>query len=178
VRSPVPAAASSARCPASPVPRRRHPWWCASRRRARARALHGLTRSLVATWCRRHPGLQQELEIVGVGYRANAKAGSLELALGYSHRSTSTHPMASPSRSRRRPHHRQGIDKERVASGADIRKLRKPGPTRARLRYAVSACSARRKSSEVMLSKHSHLRIAVTPGARQGLGHPERPAWR
>ena len=51
------------------------------------RALHGLTRSLVANMVTGvTTGYQKDLEIVGVGYRATAKgAGQIELALGFSH---------------------------------------------------------------------------------------------
>ncbi|HXW32149.1 MAG TPA: 50S ribosomal protein L6, partial [Acidimicrobiales bacterium] len=51
------------------------------------RALHGLTRSLLANMVTGvTAGFQKELEIVGVGYRAQAKGpASLELALGFSH---------------------------------------------------------------------------------------------
>ena len=51
------------------------------------RALHGLTRSLVANMVTGvTAGFTKELEIVGVGYRADRPGpGSLELALGFSH---------------------------------------------------------------------------------------------
>src|SRR5271169_7149288 len=53
----------------------------------RHRALHGLTRSLVANMVTGvTAGFSKDLEIVGVGYRAVAKGpSSLELALGFSH---------------------------------------------------------------------------------------------
>src|SRR5947208_11646008 len=51
------------------------------------RALHGLTRSLVANMVTGvTAGFTKELEIVGVGYRATARGpGQIELALGFSH---------------------------------------------------------------------------------------------
>ena len=50
------------------------------------RALHGLTRSLVANMVRGvTEGFQKQLEIQGVGYRAQLKGNDLELAVGYSH---------------------------------------------------------------------------------------------
>ena len=50
------------------------------------RALHGLTRSLVANMIEGVTnGYEKTLEIQGVGYRAAAKGRDLELALGYSH---------------------------------------------------------------------------------------------
>jgi large subunit ribosomal protein L6 len=54
--------------------------------RGEHRALHGLTRSLVANMVEGvTDGFQKTLEIQGVGYRAQLKGKDLELALGYSH---------------------------------------------------------------------------------------------
>jgi large subunit ribosomal protein L6 len=54
--------------------------------RGEHRALHGLTRSLVANMVEGVTnGYQKSLEIQGVGYRAVLKGKDLELALGYSH---------------------------------------------------------------------------------------------
>src|SRR3954462_9682680 len=54
--------------------------------RAEHRALHGLTRSLVANMVEGvTSGFQKRLEIQGVGYRAQLRGRDLELALGYSH---------------------------------------------------------------------------------------------
>ncbi len=54
--------------------------------RGEHRALHGLTRSLVANMVEGvTTGYQKTLEIQGVGYRAALKGRDLELALGYSH---------------------------------------------------------------------------------------------
>ncbi len=54
--------------------------------RAEHRALHGLTRSLVANMVEGvTAGFTKTLEIQGVGYRAQLKGSDLELALGYSH---------------------------------------------------------------------------------------------
>jgi large subunit ribosomal protein L6 len=54
--------------------------------RAEHRALHGLTRSLVANMVEGvTAGFEKRLEIQGVGYRAVLKGRDLELALGYSH---------------------------------------------------------------------------------------------
>ena len=96
------------------------------------RALHGLTRSLVANMVAGvTEGFSKELEIVGVGYRAIPKGPSaLELALGFSHPVNVTAPdgvtFEVPSTTRIIV---KGIDKERVGQvAADIRKLRKPEP--------------------------------------------------
>jgi large subunit ribosomal protein L6 len=54
--------------------------------RAEHRALHGLTRSLIANMVTGvTEGFTKTLEIQGVGYRAVMKGSDLELALGYSH---------------------------------------------------------------------------------------------
>ena len=50
------------------------------------RALHGLTRSLIANMVEGvTDGFERRLEIQGVGYRAQLKGRNLEMALGYSH---------------------------------------------------------------------------------------------
>jgi large subunit ribosomal protein L6 len=105
------------------------------------RALHGLTRSLVANMVAGvTAGYTKELEIVGVGYRALAKGpSSLELALGFSHPVLFDAPegvtfeVPTPTRILVR-----GIDKEKVGqTAADIRKIRKPEPYKGKgVRYA------------------------------------------
>jgi large subunit ribosomal protein L6 len=105
------------------------------------RALHGLTRTLVANMVDGvTQGFSKELEIVGVGYRALPKGpGGLELALGFSHPINVTAPegvtfeVPTPTRIIIR-----GIDKEKVGQvAADIRKLRKPEPYKGKgVRYA------------------------------------------
>ncbi|MGH9068859.1 MAG: 50S ribosomal protein L6 [Acidimicrobiales bacterium] len=105
------------------------------------RALHGLTRSLVANMVIGvTTGFVKELEIVGVGYRATVKGpGELELALGYSHPVPVKAPdgigfeVPAPTRVRV-----SGIDKELVGQvAANIRSLRKPEPYKGKgVRYA------------------------------------------
>ena len=96
------------------------------------RALHGLTRSLVANMVTGvTAGFTRELEIVGVGYRATAKGPEqIELALGFSHPVVVDAPrgitfeVPLPTRITVR-----GIDKELVGQvAANIRKIRKPEP--------------------------------------------------
>ncbi|MGH2929256.1 MAG: 50S ribosomal protein L6, partial [Solirubrobacteraceae bacterium] len=54
--------------------------------RGQHRALHGLTRTLVANMVQGvTDGFEKRLEIQGVGYRAQLRGRDLELALGYSH---------------------------------------------------------------------------------------------
>jgi large subunit ribosomal protein L6 len=105
------------------------------------RALHGLTRSLVANMVQGvTEGYTKELEIVGVGYRAQATGpGSLELSLGFSHPVAFTAPegitfeVPAPTRVIVK-----GIDKEAVGQvAANLRKLRKPEPYKGKgVRYA------------------------------------------
>jgi large subunit ribosomal protein L6 len=105
------------------------------------RALHGLTRSLVANMVTGvTDGFSKELEIVGVGYRALLRGPtSLELALGFSHPvyvdapEGITFEVPVPTRIIVR-----GIDKEAVGQvAANIRKIRKPEPYKGKgVRYA------------------------------------------
>jgi large subunit ribosomal protein L6 len=96
-----------------------------------SRALHGLTRSLVANMVTGvTDGFEKIMEIQGVGYRVQAKGSDLEFALGYSHPVPVKAPegitfvVESPTRFIVR-----GIDKQRVGEvAANIRKLRKPDP--------------------------------------------------
>ncbi len=97
----------------------------------RVRALHGLSRTLVANMVTGvTEGYRKTLEIVGVGYRVQARGADLEFSLGYSHPVTVTAPegitlrVESPTRLVV-----EGIDKQRVGEvAANIRKLRKPDP--------------------------------------------------
>jgi large subunit ribosomal protein L6 len=105
------------------------------------RALHGLSRSLVANMVSGvTDGFTKELEIVGVGYRANARGpNTIELALGFSHPVVVDAPdgisfeVPVPTRIIVK-----GIDKEKVGQvAADIRKLRKPEPYKGKgVRYS------------------------------------------
>ncbi|CAB4765726.1 MAG: 50S ribosomal protein L6 [Actinobacteria bacterium] len=96
------------------------------------RALHGLSRTLVNNMVVGvTAGFRKELEIVGVGYRAEAQSPSaLKLALGFSHPvvvdapSGVTFEVANPTNIAI-----VGIDKELVGQvAANIRSIRKPEP--------------------------------------------------
>ncbi|MCX6392724.1 MAG: 50S ribosomal protein L6 [Actinobacteria bacterium] len=104
------------------------------------RALHGLTRSLLANMVEGvSNGYVKELEIQGVGYRCAAQGKNLELALGYSHPVKYNAPegiefeVPQPTQIIIR-----GIDKQRVGQVAsEIRKLRPPEPYKGKgIRYA------------------------------------------
>jgi large subunit ribosomal protein L6 len=96
------------------------------------RALHGLTRSLLNNMVVGvTDGLRKQLEIVGVGYRAEAQGpDAIRLALGFSH---PVHVKAPAGVAFEVPVPTQvvvtGIDKEVVGQvAADIRSIRKPEP--------------------------------------------------
>ena len=105
------------------------------------RALHGLARSLVNNMVIGvTDGFKKELEIVGVGYRAEAQGpGALRLNLGFSHPVSVTAPDGITFEV---PVPTQvvvnGIDKEVVGQvAADIRSIRKPEPYKGKgVRYA------------------------------------------
>ena len=96
-----------------------------------ARSRHGLTRTLIANMVTGvTQGYEKGLEIVGTGYRVQAKGNALEFALGYSHPVVFEAPegitfmVESPTKFKV-----AGIDKQQVGEvAANIRKLRKPEP--------------------------------------------------
>jgi large subunit ribosomal protein L6 len=108
--------------------------------RGEHRALHGLTRSLIANMVEGvTDGFERRLEIQGVGYRANLKGKSLEMALGFSHPVTIEAPegiefeVPQPTEVVVR-----GIDKQMVGeTAARVRKARPPEPYKGKgVRYA------------------------------------------
>ena len=107
--------------------------------RGEHRALHGLTRSLVANMVQGvTAGYEKRLEIQGVGYRAQMKGKNLELAVGYSHPVPIPAPegiefeVPQPTRIVVK-----GISKQRVGEiAAIIRKQRPPEPYKGKgIRY-------------------------------------------
>jgi large subunit ribosomal protein L6 len=103
------------------------------------RALHGLSRSLIANMVTGvTAGYSKTMEIVGVGYRVQAKGKNLEFSLGFSHPVLVEPPegisfrVEAPTR-----FVVEGIDKQLVGeTAARIRKLRKPDPYKAKgVRY-------------------------------------------
>ena len=95
------------------------------------RSLHGLSRTLVSNMVIGvTDGFTKELEIVGVGYRAEAQGANLRLALGFSHPVVVPAPdgisFEIPVQTRVIV---KGIDKELVGQvAANIRSIRKPEP--------------------------------------------------
>jgi large subunit ribosomal protein L6 len=108
--------------------------------RGEHRALHGLTRSLIANMVTGvTEGFERRLQIQGVGYRAQLKGKALEMSLGYSHPVTVEAPegiefeVPQPTEVVVR-----GIDKQLVGEvAARIRKRRPPEPYKGKgVRYA------------------------------------------
>jgi large subunit ribosomal protein L6 len=107
--------------------------------RGEDRALHGLTRTLVANMVQGvTQGFEKKLEIQGVGYRAALKGTDLELNVGYSHtvtvkpRTGITFEVPTPTEILVK-----GTDKQMVGqTAAEIRKVRPPEPYKGKgIRY-------------------------------------------
>jgi large subunit ribosomal protein L6 len=103
------------------------------------RAIHGLTRSLIANMVEGvTAGFEKRLEIQGVGYRARLQGKALELSVGYSHPISVTAPegiefeVPQPTQVIVR-----GIDKQLVGEiAARIRRVRPPEPYKGKgIRY-------------------------------------------
>jgi len=103
------------------------------------RALHGLTRTLVANMVEGvAKGFSKQLEIQGVGYRATLKGKDLELAVGYSHmvvikpRDGIDFEVPAPTQVVVK-----GTDKQKVGqTAAEIRAVRPPEPYKGKgIRY-------------------------------------------
>jgi len=107
--------------------------------RGQDRALHGLTRTLIANMVEGvTKGFEKHLEIQGVGYRAQLKGSDLELAVGYSHpvlvkpRNGISFDVPTPTQIVVK-----GIDKQMVGqTAAEVRKVRPPEPYKGKgIRY-------------------------------------------
>ena len=103
----------------------------ASRQNESQRALHGLARALVANAVKGvTEGFKKELDIVGVGYRAEVKGKSVVFTLGYSHPITFPIPEGIQIAVEKQTHVTvTGADKGVVGQvAANIRGLRPPDP--------------------------------------------------
>ncbi len=105
-----------------------------------SKALHGLTRTLISNMVTGvTEGYVKRLEIVGVGYRVQAKGQDLEFSVGFSHVVRVTPPegisftVENPTK-----FSVSGIDKQQVGQvAANIRQIRKPEPYKGKgIRYA------------------------------------------
>lgn len=94
------------------------------------RALHGLTRNLIANMVVGVTnGYQKVLDITGVGYRAQVQGGKINLTLGYSHAVEFHLPpgIAAAVDQKQTQITLTGIDKQKIGQvAADLRALRKP----------------------------------------------------
>ncbi|MCD6539909.1 MAG: 50S ribosomal protein L6 [Candidatus Omnitrophica bacterium] len=104
-----------------------------------AKAFQGLVRALIFNMVKGvSEGFKKELEIVGVGYKAEVKKESLLLDLGFSHRVEKVIPpdlkVSAPSSTRIVV---EGIDKQRVAEfAAQVRRIKPPEPYKGKgIRY-------------------------------------------
>ena len=119
------------------------------------RALHGLTRSLIANMVQGvTDGYTKKLEIVGVGYQAKLDKNSVVLQVGYANQINMAAPsgvtVAVPD-----PTHITitGADKQKVGQfAAEVRKVRPPEPYKGKgIRYEGEV--VRRKSGKAFGSK-------------------------
>ncbi len=105
-----------------------------------ARAIHGLTRSLVANMVTGvKSGFERKLEIVGIGYRAQMQGKSIQLALGYSHPVIFPLPDGITAEIDKQVSLTlRGADKALLGeTAAKLRSLRKPDPYKGKgIKYA------------------------------------------
>jgi large subunit ribosomal protein L6 len=103
------------------------------------RALHGLTRALIANMVQGVTGgYRKALEIVGVGYRAEKKGKNLVLSVGYSHQVQYPEPAGiTISTTSPTVVVIEGMDKQKVGQvAAEIRAVRPPEPYKGKgIRY-------------------------------------------
>ncbi|GAC1516235.1 MAG: 50S ribosomal protein L6 [Gemmatimonadaceae bacterium] len=107
---------------------------------SRHKALHGLSRTLVANMVEGvTKGYQKQLELVGVGYKAEVKPYGLQLALGFSHpveyRAPKGIKLTAPQPTQILV---DGADKQTVGQvAAELRSLRPPEPYKGKgIKYA------------------------------------------
>jgi len=104
------------------------------------RALHGLTRSLIANIVHGvKDGFERKLEIVGIGYRAQLAGQNLQLALGYSHPVIFPLPEGVQAEVEKQVSITlRGTDKALLGqTAAKLRALRKPDPYKGKgIKYA------------------------------------------
>jgi len=139
----------------------------------KVRALHGLSRTLVANMVTGvTEGYSKTLEIVGVGYRVQAKGSGVEFSLGYSHPVPVTPPdgvtlrVETPTRLVV-----EGIDKQQVGEvAANIRKSSASlTPTRAR---ACVTPASRSRSKRARRNDHHQEAAAAAPCGADSRAHP------
>ncbi|WP_420265636.1 50S ribosomal protein L6 [Candidatus Magnetominusculus dajiuhuensis] len=105
------------------------------------RSLHGLTRSLLNSMCEGvSKGFTRDMELVGVGYRAQVKEDKIEFAMGYSHPVIFQLPkgISAEVDKKQTKLTLRGIDKQLLGQmAADIRSIRPPDAYKGKgIRYA------------------------------------------
>lgn len=123
-----------------------------------SRSLHGLTRALIFNSIKGlTQGYQKDLEIVGVGYRANLEGNKLILKLGYSHDTEFTAPEGITFEVKKNIISVKGFDKQLVGQvAAEIRSAKKPEPYKGKgIKYV----------GEKVLRKVGKALKSTTPGA-------------
>ena len=111
---------------------------CRGDEKKRTRALHGLARALVANMVTGvTEGFVKELEIHGVGYRADVSGKSLKLAVGFSHLVDVPIPEGLSVSLQDGKVRIEGIDRQLVGQfAANVRSLRPPEPYKGKgIRY-------------------------------------------
>ena len=122
----------------------------------RHRALHGLTRALLANMVTGvESGYSKTLELHGVGYRAQQMGSNIQVAVGFSHPvDVNPPPGVTLEVEGNNRIHIKGIDKELVGQiAAEIRKIRPPEPYKGKgIRYAGE--HVRRKAGKAGKTLH------------------------
>ncbi len=115
------------------------------------KALHGMTRALLANAVRGvTEGFRRELDIVGIGYRAQVEGGKLQMTLGYSHPVVFAIPEGVEIKIDKQTHLVvSGADRHLVGQvAANIRRLKGPEPYKGKgIRYSDEVI--RRKAGKV-----------------------------
>jgi large subunit ribosomal protein L6 len=123
----------------------------------KTRAAHGLARAIVANMVKGvHEGFSKQLEIIGVGFKAQLKGKTLQLQLGFSHPVDFTIPAGieiTQDEKNKNLITVKGIDKQLVGqTAAQIRELRPPEPYKGKgIRYVGEA--VRRKVGKAAVAK-------------------------
>lgn len=121
----------------------------------RARAMHGLTRKLIANLVEGvSQGFSQTLEVSGVGYRAEVRDNALHLSLGFSHPVVFQLPPKIQARVERQTVIiLEGVDKQLLGeTAAAIRRLRPPEPYKGKgIRYSQEVI--RRKAGKTAATR-------------------------
>ena len=123
-------------------------------------------------------GYEKKLEIVGVGYRVVPKGPTqLEFSLGYSHRSRSTPPRVSPSRSRARPSSRSRASTSRPSVRSRRTSASSASPSRTRARASGTPASRSAARSERLVSNGYRTQGSQAHRGQDGVASASPGAW-